>query len=156
MITAWFDHEQRKEDWLIELRRVLAEWRTKEFVWGQTDCFCFAGAAIKALVGHDPMDGVKGVYASEKGAYDVLYNGAVLSDGNFYQEDGLVGFWSYWLGEPQEVGLAQRGDIVVCKLPDGSTVTGVMGEDGKKIWAMCHPKGMVQLPLKWGVLSWRV
>ena len=156
MIADWFDHAKRRDDWVTRFRATIGEWQHKDFKWGETDCFCFAGAVCKALVGYDPMDGVKGVYGSEKAAKQVLYGGATLADDKFYQEDGIEGFWSYWLGEPKPVGLAQRGDIVLCELPDKTTLTGVMSEDGKRIWAMCHPKGMVQLPSKWGVKAWSV
>lgn len=155
-MAPWFAHTRRIEGWQKRFLEVIQEWQAMPFVWGQTDCFCFAGAVINALIGADPMTGVKGVYNSKKSAYKVLHGGATLADGKFYKEDGIKGFWSYWLGDEQPISFAQTGDIILCEMPDGANVTGVMAEGGKHIWAMTDDVGCQPLPLAYGVTSWRV
>lgn len=155
VMSPWFVNPVRLEGWQQRLRNEVVKWRETEFVWGETDCFCFAGACIEALTGQNPMNGVKGAYDSKKTAYRVLHHGAVLADGKFYKEDGVEGFWSYWLGEQRAVSMAQTGDIALCRTESGGVITGVMSDDGRNIWVM-GDHGCEKVSKKLAVTSWQV
>lgn len=103
------------------------------------------------------MSGIKGLYNSKIQAYRVLSQGATLSDDRFYKSEtgDIVGFWSFWLGDPQLVSQAQTGDIVFCRMDDGSNLTGVMAECGRRIWVKSE-SGCLQIPVSLGTTSWRV
>ena len=155
MTAPWFSNHERVDGWQLRLKREVAIWAEKQFVWGQSDCFCFAGACIGAMTGQNPMTGVMGVYDSKTSAYRVLYKGAVLMDGKFYQQDGPIGFWSYWLGEQTPVSMAQTGDVVLCRTNEGGNITGIMSDDGRHIWVM-GDLGCEKVSKQLATTSWRV
>jgi hypothetical protein len=155
--APWFYHAQRVDGWQSRLRTTIDTWSNLPFEWGKTDCFCFAGACIGSIIGSDPMSGIKGLYKSKIQAYRVLSSGANLSDNRFYksQTGDIVGFWSFWLGDPKPVLQAQTGDVVFCRMADGSNLTGVVSECGRKIWVKSEA-GCLQIPISMGTTSWRV
>ena len=146
---------RRVEDWQSRLRSTIAQWQKKDFVWGKTDCFCFAAACVEALVGKNPMQPVLGEYKSQREAYKHVLKGIKGKDGTFYKADGITGYIGLAMGQEKPVSMAQRGDVVLCNV-EGANVTGIMSEDGKRIWAMCDEKGMVLLPIEMGVKAWGV
>lgn len=155
MVEHWFEKKNKKEGWEQSLRDFFVQWSNKSFEWGKTDCFFFAGAAIEAQTGENPMKSVEGLYGSHRAAYRLLKKGSKLSDGKFYQIDGFEGFWSAFLGEPKNPNLAQRGDLVMGESDDGKFM-GVVDLDGSRIFAMSEPQGIIQLPLKKADLAWSV
>lgn len=145
----------RLDDWQIRFRATIAQWIDKEFVWGQTDCFCFAAACIEAMTGQNPMNSVLANYKSKQGAFRAIAAGVKSQDGKVYKADGLDGYLRLFLGREKPVSMAQRGDIVLCDV-NGNDCTGVMSEDGKRVWVMCSPAGMALVPIQAGVKAWAV
>jgi len=145
----------RLDDWQIRFRATIAQWIDKEFIWGQTDCFCFAGACVEAMTGKNPLDPVLGKWKSKQGAYKYILSGIKGRNGEFYKANNLSGYISLFGCEEKPVAMAQRGDIVLCDV-NGNDCTGVMSEDGKRVWVMCSPAGMALFPIQAGVKAWAV
>lgn len=145
----------RVEGWQIKFRAVIAQWIDKEFIWGKTDCFCFAGACIEAITGKNPLDPVSGKWNSKREAYKCILSGIEGRNGKFYKADNLSGYINLVGFKEKPVSLAQRGDIVLCDV-EGTDCTGIMAEDGKKVWVMCSPAGMALVPITAGVKAWGV
>lgn len=153
---TWFKEKTRCKDWQIRLNDVFEKYEREDFVWGRTDCFCFASDCVKAMLGTGPMDGFKGLYSTESEANALLTNGTTASDNNFYRYNGVIGFWSSFLGEPKKLGGAMIGDIVVCHIPHHDLVTGVINDTGRYIYLNTHGNNLIEVPIGrtkyiWGV-----
>lgn len=55
---------ERLPDWWPRLRATVDAWEGRPFVWGESDCACFAAACVEAVTGHDLMADRRGTYAS--------------------------------------------------------------------------------------------
>lgn len=56
--------ETRLSDWRSRLSRYIESVRADPFVWGESDCACFAAGAVEAMTGADPMADFRGAYSS--------------------------------------------------------------------------------------------
>jgi hypothetical protein len=93
----------RKPNWEVALAAYLEPLRLVPFAWGTHDCCTFAGGAVLAMTGLDPMVEFRGRYSTELGAKRALRRigrGTLVAtlDAKF---------------EPVPASLAQRGDIVM-------------------------------------------
>ena len=77
---SWFTKNTRKNDWQYKLNSVFDHYENTDFIWGQTDCFCFASDCIKAMTGKGPMDGFKYLYDTEEQAYKFLDEGTTAPE----------------------------------------------------------------------------
>jgi len=148
---------QRFDDWPQRLEAALNHWSLKEFVWGESDCFCFAAAMVEAMTGNDPMAGLRDQYHDRESAYALL-NNRIFMPGS--QEvvilSGHRNAIETVMGEPQSVRLAQRGDLILYQFGNGDKLIGVVDGSGRKAAAMAEEKGLVRLMVKLGSASWRV
>jgi len=153
---TWFKHTTRHTDWQKRLNEVFTLYENTDFEWGRTDCFCFASDCVKAMVGTGPMDGFKGLYTDETQATSLLQIGATAHDNNFYRVNGVLGFWSKYLGEPKKKGGVMVGDIVVCHIPRHDLVTGVVNDTGRYIYLNSYGKNLLEVPIGRAKYVWGV
>lgn len=152
-----FKNVTRKNDWQKRLNKVFDEYEYTDFVWGKTDCFCFASDCIKAMTGYGPMDNFKSMYNDEELANKILISGSKGLDGKFYKYNGLIGFWSSFLGEPKTLGGAMIGDIALVDLPlQKDLLTGVVNDTGRYIYLNAKEDNLIEVPISrtkyiWGV-----
>lgn len=71
------------------------------FQWGANDCCSFVSNAIQIMRGDDVWKDYRG-YKTKLGAQKILK-----------KSDGLEGLWTKILGEPVNVKLLKRGDVVL-------------------------------------------
>lgn len=155
MTSPWFTKTDRLANWQGKLNQVFFDWVNKPFVWGESDCFCFAAECVYAQTGQHPMQGFIGTYDSKKEAYAKILKGIKDTDGLEYKADGIAGYISLFMGESKPAGMAKRGDVVLVQTAD-MTVTCVVDDTGKRLVAMTENNGLVRLPFAMGVLAWSV
>lgn len=155
MIAPWFQKTRKIQNWRQNLNGVLIQWQTKEFVWGETDCFCFAAACVEAQTGLNPMEGFIGSYHSKKEAYKSLLKGIKGSDGRVYRAEGIAGYIGLFMGREKPVLTAQRGDVVLIQHEDAQ-VTSIVDDSGIRLVAMTEKDGLVRLPINMGTVAWSV
>lgn len=99
----------------VALSAIVAEWRSRPFTYGSSDCLQFAGAAVAAIRGIDYRAAFPS-YRSDLGAARILRRCG-----------GVAGIVAGVLGEAKPVAWAGRGDLVV----------GDFGLNGTEAVAVC-------------------
>lgn len=103
--------------------------------WGQDDCALISAAAVEAQTGRHPAPELIGRYKTQRGAM-----------GFIRRAGGLGAVADKHLGARLEnPALAQRGDVVLTRLPDGEERLGV--NLGREITIRSLEGGMVDFPL---------
>lgn len=131
----------RYPDWERRLAAYLEPLREKPFKWGGNDCALFAGGAVKAMTGFDPMRGLRG-YSTEEGAQRMLRDkgaGTLIRTVN-----GMFA--------RVPVGLAHRGDLV---LVDGGLGI-AMGDVALQVGQQDDREGLIRRPRSEWQKAWRV
>lgn len=64
---------ERLVNWELRLQKVLNDWETRKFKWGESDCVHFAGACLEAITGEDPLEDLA-VYSNEAEALSLIEN----------------------------------------------------------------------------------
>jgi hypothetical protein len=105
----------RHPDWPERLADYVEASRSAPFEYGKMDCCHFAGGAVEAITGENPMRGFD--YGNRLGAERLIRAAGTL--------DALV---NRVLGEPVHSSRAGRGDVVVADLEEGATVGICLGE----------------------------
>jgi len=59
---------KRVDTWESDLRRVVLSYAGRPFVWGESDCACFAADCVAAISGVDPLAPYRGTYSGRLGA----------------------------------------------------------------------------------------
>jgi len=132
---------RRYPDWETRLAAYLEGLRDKEFAWGKLDCAIFAGGAVKAMTGVDPMRGLRG-YSSEEGAARVLKErgkGTLIRTVNSMFQRVPVGF-------------AHRGDLV---LVEGGLAV-AMGDVALQVGRDRDREGLIRRPRAQWAKAWTV
>jgi hypothetical protein len=132
---------RRYPDWEARLAAYLEGLRDQTFAWGKLDCAIFAGGAVKAMTGFDPMRGLRG-YRSEAAAARVLKErgkGTLIRTVNAMFERVPVGF-------------AHRGDLV---LVDGGLAV-AMGDVALQVGQHGDREGLIRRPRAEWSKAWRV
>ena len=134
-------HLTRFEDWPRRLDAAIEAARARPFCWGEQDCALFAAAVVEAVTGRDFGAEFRGCYAS-----------ALEARRQMEARGGLAAITSCFLGDPVQVTVARRGDVVLR-----------LGEHGESLGICLGAKcaftgfdGLVFTPLKECVLAWRV
>ena len=154
-VLTWFRKKTRQKHWQEDLNKIFDKYEHSEFKWGSTDCFCFASDCIKAMTGSGPMDGFKNLYKTEQEALKLLDQGVTV-DTKHYKYNGVIGFWSSFLGEPKSHGGAMIGDIVLVDIPKHDLVTGVINDTGRFIYLKSIGKNLIEVPIKRSIYMWGV
>jgi hypothetical protein len=105
----------RHPDWPERLAHYVEASRSAPFEYGKMDCCHFAGNAVEAMTGDNPMRSFD--YRNRLGAERLIRSAGTL--------DALV---NRALGEPVHSSQAGRGDVVIADLEEGATVGICLGE----------------------------
>ena len=105
----------RYDNWPERLAQYVEARRSTPFEYGSHDCCMFAGGAVEAITGQNPMHEFD--YRNRLGAERLLRSAGTL--------DALV---NRTLGEPVHPSQAGRGDIVLADLEEGATVGVCIGD----------------------------
>lgn len=132
---------RRFPDWEARLAAYLEDLRDKPFAWGKLDCAIFAGGAVKAMTGFDPMRGLRG-YRSEAEAERVLKE----------RGKGTLVRTVNAMFEREPVGFAHRGDLV---LVDGGLAI-AMGDIALQVGQHDEREGLIRRPRAEWSKAWRV
>jgi hypothetical protein len=135
----------RYENWPCRLQILLDAAREQEFSWGTLDCCQWAGLAVEAQTGVNPIAHIRGKYRTAIGAKRVLNRdfGGSLRAGVTLS-----------MGDPVPPLMAGRGDLVLVDL-DGTECVGVVDLSGERIAAIgLH--GLEFVPLTAAVAAWKV
>lgn len=62
----------RLPDWQLRLEALVRERRGLAFAWGVRDCCLWGADVVAAITGRDPMADLRGAYASEEEARELL------------------------------------------------------------------------------------
>lgn len=110
----------RPQDWPDRLAQFLSERRNEPFTWGAHDCATFAADGVVALTGADPLAGLRGAWASEEEANEVIAQGGGL--------EALLASQMAAAEMPEiDPRLAQRGDVVLLEVGNQLVVGIVAG-----------------------------
>ena len=93
---------KRFPKWEDRLNAYLTTNAVKEFEWGTHDCCTFAGGAVEAMTGENPMEPFIGLYNNQSTAEELISR---YCNGQLYK--GLIKV----LGSPIPGVKAQRGDV---------------------------------------------
>jgi len=107
----------RNVNWPEKLTNVIVEYRSREFIYAESDCCCFVTDCIKAMTGWNFMHGFKMRYKTERGALGELVRYAGVKT--------VEDLAAKRLGEEVEILKAQRGDVVSAA-PDDMQALGVV------------------------------
>jgi len=132
----------RLENWPSRLAQVIEAASGRPFSWGDADCYCLAGDAVRAVTGEDPMAPHRGRYRTRQGALARLKRHG-FSD--------LAGFWDGQFPRQPSVLAARRGDLA--QLPGGAM--GVVDLTGERVVGISEG-GAVCLPLSSAEIVWKV
>jgi len=142
---------KRREDWPERLLAFVDEAQLTPPLWGLSDCAFFAGNAVLAMTGTDPIpeyrktkNGV-GTYTTERGARAALKR----HDGTLRR--GM----NKRLGPPVDWKQARRGDVVMIKVPGaiGQSLGICLGQ----LSIFADPgKEFIQIETSLAVCAWRV
>lgn len=88
--------------WEARLRRVIEDSHSRAFVWGTSDCACFAADCAIACTGEDPLAHLRGLYDD------------ALSAARLLKAEGYPATIDIFAQRYREISVAQagRGDIV--------------------------------------------
>ena len=105
---------QRLPNWPQLLATHLQAVQATPFEWATHDCCTFAGDAVKAITGTDPMQDLRGTYTTALQAARVLQ-----------AEGGLPAAVSKRMGFGKLPALAQRGDVVLFEMHSHGLALGI-------------------------------
>jgi hypothetical protein len=63
----------RYDNWHHILANMVREYRSKDFVWGESDCVTWASNVAHAITGRDPVWWIRGQYDDQQGAVNEIY-----------------------------------------------------------------------------------
>jgi hypothetical protein len=129
----------RVPDWPERLEALLREWQGLPFIWGQTDCVCFASAVVRSLTGRIPALGPE-IYHGPATAREKLQKRGFAN---------LAEAVSAELGLPQPPIRLQRGDLVMVRHGLGVLL-------GAKAAVRARKSGLLFVPLTEITQGWNV
>ena len=132
----------RHPDWPERLAAFIDARRHVPFAWGQQDCATFAADALLTITGQDRLAPLRGRWASEAEARQVLQ-----------QMGGLAWAVRRVLGRPMTTpGIAPRGAVVCARMAD----LPILGVHLGAVWCAPGPAGLVFRPAREVRLAWGV
>ena len=129
----------RFADWPERLAEYVESRRSAPFEYGSHDCCHFAGGAVEAITGTNPMHAFD--YRNRLGAERLIRSAGTL--------DALV---NRVLGEPVHPSLAGRGDVVIADLDGGSSVGVCLGD----VCVFAAEPGIAFRPRDVARAAWRI
>ena len=92
----------KRYDWVRQMYNQIDAIQNEPFAWGKNDCCLFSARVVDAMCDTDFADQLRQEYQDERTA--LLY---IASFGSIPKA------LEYWLGRPQPLIYAQRGDVMV-------------------------------------------
>lgn len=132
---------RRFDDWRDRLARFLDQQRMRPFAWGINDCAMFAGFAVQAMTGTNPLQQYVMAYSTEVGAARIIARGG-----------GLLRIISEHMGPTIAPGLAADGDIGLLDTAQGETLALRLGVN----WLGPAAGGIAALQIGGELAAWRV
>lgn len=130
----------RRHDWAAKMHGVIAEHRSRKFVWGADDCCFFVARVIDAMTDSTIEAQLYELYGDEGGAKRFIA-----------QHGGMREAVSSILG-PESDQRATRGDAVLVEDGAGGHALGICL--GAKVVAM-GPTGLHELPRSAAIAVWK-
>jgi len=135
----------RYYDWQTKLREFIESRTFAPFAFGVNDCCLFACDAIAAITGVDMAAEIRG-YTTEAEADAVLAQWGGV--------EGVAAAMCEKHGAPEiPASFAQRGDVVLCHLATGDTLT-IVDTGGRLVGP--GRDGLVSVPRKTMRRAWRI
>jgi len=135
----------RYYDWQTKLREFIESRTFSPFAFGVNDCCLFACDAIAAITGVDMAAEIRG-YTTEAEADAVLAQWGGV--------EGVAAAMCEKHGAPEiPPAFAQRGDVVLCHLVTGDTLT-IVDTGGRLVGP--GKDGLVTVPRKTMRRAWRI
>lgn len=132
---------RRFDDWRDRLARFLDQQRMRPFAWGINDCAMFAGFAVQAMTGTNPLHQYVLAYGTEIGAARIIARGG-----------GLQRIISEHMGPTIAPGLAADGDIGLLDTERGDMLALRLGLN----WLAPTDGGLGARSLGGEVCAWRI
>jgi hypothetical protein len=139
----------RLADWEIRLTQEFERSRRSIFQWGTFDCAIHAANCINAITGTDLAASLRGTYATEAQANQVLatYGGTIEGLAVHFAGDSAMD-----QAAPQ---FARRGDMVLVHNGDPGRALGIVDLTGR--FALCAAvAGIARMPMRRWLRAWRV
>lgn len=130
------------DDFPERLAAFLAERQDIPYAWGTNDCALFAADAVQAVRGDDPISDLRGQWHDEASAMALLES-----------LGGLIGFMDSRFKRRQTAALAQRGDVVMVRMDDGSPSLAVVDVT---YCAAPADLGLLYIPTTHARIAWEV
>jgi hypothetical protein len=108
----------KRFDWVRRMYDTIDAIQGEPFAWGKNDCCLFSARVVDAMCDTDFADQLRQEYQDERTA--MLY---IASFGS------IKAALEYWLGKPQSLIYAQRGDVMLFD-NDGRDTVGIFVGDG--------------------------
>jgi hypothetical protein len=135
---------KRRYDWRTRLFTVIAENRSREFIWGEWDCARFSAACVEAMTGED-------FFAPYSGQYDDAMSSAKALVASGHRD--LVSLASSLFTECHP-SMARVGDLAAIDCGDDGYALCVVLGDHLGCITPAHGYGI--LPRDNAVIAWRV
>lgn len=134
----------RVQDWPVQLHQTIAK-HDKLFNWGTSDCMQLCMDVAEAITGTHPYPDTKGKYKTRSGAMKVLKSKGF--------ENIIEALAAKYKVIPSS--LAQRGDIGIVSMPDG-TISSCVCEGVNFVGKGPESEGLVRFPRSFVVQAFRV
>ena len=108
----------KRFDWVRRMYDTIDAIQGEPFAWGKNDCCLFSARVVDTMCDTDFADQMRQEYQDERTA--MLY---IASFGS------IKAALEYWLGKPQSLIYAQRGDVMLFD-NDGRDTVGIFVGDG--------------------------
>jgi len=119
----------------------------RPFVWGECDCCLFAADWIKARTGIDPAAALRGAYASEFEAKDVMHRTGTQTFSDFV-------CLHMTLADVAETVDPQEGDVGILRVPVHGETVGIRTGLGR--WAFKTRRGVFTGACPDVVVAWSI
>ncbi len=128
---------QRIIGWETNLIKIVEDYKSTPFQWGQHDCCQFSGACVEAITGQNPLDKFPTKYINKKGGIEVL-----KTEG----KGSLLKTLVFLFGPPISPAKAKRGDLVFQTNKGDPSVGVCLGQLSAFVGVENQTPGLVFLP----------
>lgn len=136
----------RVYNWPSKFADLIESRRYDSFVWGKSDCVCFAADCVRALTGFDFLESYRGKYNDEASALQIIAGYGTL-------EAGLEAVLKPINATRCDTKVAMRGDLVLIEI-DGRQTAGIWA--GRHALAPLPGRGLCEVPENFVKACWGI
>ena len=136
----------RVDNWPGHFSQVIEDYKHTEFVWGTSDCVCFAADCIKAITGFDFLKDYRGAYSDEESATRLIAQFGTI-------EEAVVLHLEPLKPTPCDIRSAMRGDLVFLEI-NGKLSCGIW--IGRCALAPMPDRGLYEVPREFVKTCWSI